>query len=305
MRAGCVRPAVHIPVHDVRAPVCGMLPKHWHVPCARDVWDAPATYARTVCVGRAGRSRNVCAYRASGTCGTLPHCLHVPCARDVRDAPAISAHSVRGAPATSARTLRVGRVGRSHNVRLYRARGTCETLQQHLHGTCWTCGMLQQHLRLPCVRDVRDDPATSAVVCARDMRDDPATSAVVCTWEIRDDPATSVVVCMWEMRDGPATFAWQKSCIDRSEPEALIPLLAQRRIRIPLPGRSGDSIRYPHTRASGESSTTKHRLLHASGPHPIPPPDDPNGVGKRVKMLVSSLGGHYPLLDCPIDKELV
>ncbi|KZV06851.1 proteasome activator subunit 4 [Dorcoceras hygrometricum] len=30
------------------------------------------------------------------------------------------------------------------------------------------------------------------------------------------------------------------------------------------------------TRASGESSTTKHRLLHASGPHPIPPPDDPN-----------------------------
>ncbi|KZV54094.1 spindle pole body component 110-like [Dorcoceras hygrometricum] len=28
--------------------------------------------------------------------------------------------------------------------------------------------------------------------------------------------------------------------------------------------------------ASGESSTTKHRLLHASGPHPTPPPDDPN-----------------------------
>ncbi|KZV36974.1 hypothetical protein F511_21177 [Dorcoceras hygrometricum] len=27
---------------------------------------------------------------------------------------------------------------------------------------------------------------------------------------------------------------------------------------------------------SGESLTTKHRLLHASGPHPIPPPNDPN-----------------------------
>ncbi|KZV18043.1 hypothetical protein F511_39255 [Dorcoceras hygrometricum] len=33
---------------------------------------------------------------------------------------------------------------------------------------------------------------------------------------------------------------------------------------------------YPHMKASGESSTTKHRLLHASGPHPIPPPNDPN-----------------------------
>ncbi|KZV47801.1 dystroglycan-like [Dorcoceras hygrometricum] len=36
------------------------------------------------------------------------------------------------------------------------------------------------------------------------------------------------------------------------------------------------SIGYPHTKASGKSSTTKHRLLHASGPHPIPTPDDPN-----------------------------
>ncbi|KZV49714.1 hypothetical protein F511_30046 [Dorcoceras hygrometricum] len=36
------------------------------------------------------------------------------------------------------------------------------------------------------------------------------------------------------------------------------------------------SIRYPRMSASGESSTTMHRLLHASGSHPIPPPDDPN-----------------------------
>ncbi|KZV27840.1 very-long-chain 3-oxoacyl-CoA reductase 1-like [Dorcoceras hygrometricum] len=28
--------------------------------------------------------------------------------------------------------------------------------------------------------------------------------------------------------------------------------------------------------ARGESSTTKHQLLHASGPHPTPPPDDLN-----------------------------
>ncbi|KZV31436.1 hypothetical protein F511_39794 [Dorcoceras hygrometricum] len=39
---------------------------------------------------------------------------------------------------------------------------------------------------------------------------------------------------------------------------------------------SSDCIGYPRTMASGESSTTKHRLLHASGPYPIPPPDDPN-----------------------------
>ncbi|KZV50341.1 hypothetical protein F511_35893 [Dorcoceras hygrometricum] len=37
-------------------------------------------------------------------------------------------------------------------------------------------------------------------------------------------------------------------------------------------------------KVSGESSTTKHRLLHASGPHPIPPPNDPKCVGKRVKV---------------------
>ncbi|KZV17070.1 hypothetical protein F511_02986 [Dorcoceras hygrometricum] len=30
--------------------------------------------------------------------------------------------------------------------------------------------------------------------------------------------------------------------------------------------------------ASGESSTTMHRLLHASGSHPIPTPYDPNGI---------------------------
>ncbi|KZV21434.1 hypothetical protein F511_18671 [Dorcoceras hygrometricum] len=36
------------------------------------------------------------------------------------------------------------------------------------------------------------------------------------------------------------------------------------------------SIRYPCTRASGESSTTKHRILHTSRPHPTSPPDDPN-----------------------------
>ncbi|KZV50375.1 nucleic acid binding protein [Dorcoceras hygrometricum] len=38
---------------------------------------------------------------------------------------------------------------------------------------------------------------------------------------------------------------------------------------------SATSIGYPRMSASGESSTTMHRLLHASGSHPIPPPNDP------------------------------
>ncbi|KZV21257.1 hypothetical protein F511_25284 [Dorcoceras hygrometricum] len=37
-----------------------------------------------------------------------------------------------------------------------------------------------------------------------------------------------------------------------------------------------DSIGYPRMRASCEFSTMKHRLLHASRSHPIPPPNDPN-----------------------------
>ncbi|KZV25662.1 hypothetical protein F511_17805 [Dorcoceras hygrometricum] len=36
-----------------------------------------------------------------------------------------------------------------------------------------------------------------------------------------------------------------------------------------------DNIGYPRMSASGESSTTMHRLLHASGSHPIPSPNDP------------------------------
>ncbi|KZV15641.1 hypothetical protein F511_33678 [Dorcoceras hygrometricum] len=42
------------------------------------------------------------------------------------------------------------------------------------------------------------------------------------------------------------------------------------------------SIGYPRMRASGESSTTKYRLLHASGSHPIPPPNDPKLRGRAV-----------------------
>ncbi|KZV40465.1 hypothetical protein F511_35934 [Dorcoceras hygrometricum] len=47
-----------------------------------------------------------------------------------------------------------------------------------------------------------------------------------------------------------------------------------------------DSIGYPRMSASGESSTTMHRLLHASGSHPIPPPNDPK-VFSLITLLAT------------------
>ncbi|KZV20905.1 G-type lectin S-receptor-like serine/threonine-protein kinase [Dorcoceras hygrometricum] len=41
-------------------------------------------------------------------------------------------------------------------------------------------------------------------------------------------------------------------------------------------GLQNHNIGYLRMSASGEFSTTMHRLLHASGSHPIPPPNDPN-----------------------------
>ncbi|KZV18952.1 hypothetical protein F511_03468 [Dorcoceras hygrometricum] len=57
---------------------------------------------------------------------------------------------------------------------------------------------------------------------------------------------------------------------------------------IPIRSMTIDSIGYPRMSASGESSTTMHRLLHASGSHPIPMPYDPNDFRKiDVTQLVS------------------
>ncbi|KZV24501.1 hypothetical protein F511_21947 [Dorcoceras hygrometricum] len=55
-----------------------------------------------------------------------------------------------------------------------------------------------------------------------------------------------------------------------------------------------DSIGYPRMSASGESSTTMHRLLHASGSHPIPPPDDPktNQYNQDLRLIHSTNGNH-------------
>ncbi|KZV36182.1 hypothetical protein F511_20081 [Dorcoceras hygrometricum] len=57
---------------------------------------------------------------------------------------------------------------------------------------------------------------------------------------------------------------------------------------------TSDSIGYPRMKASGESSTTKHRLLHASGPYPIPPPNGPktNQYNQDLGLIHSTNGNH-------------
>ncbi|KZV16321.1 hypothetical protein F511_10273 [Dorcoceras hygrometricum] len=59
------------------------------------------------------------------------------------------------------------------------------------------------------------------------------------------------------------------------------------------------SIGYPRMSASGESSTTMHRLLHASGSHPIPPPNDPktNQYNQDLGLIHSTNGNHLESLN--------
>ncbi|KZV39986.1 hypothetical protein F511_21045 [Dorcoceras hygrometricum] len=54
------------------------------------------------------------------------------------------------------------------------------------------------------------------------------------------------------------------------------------------------SIGYPRMSASGESSTTMHRLLHASGSHPIPTPYEPktNQYNQDLGLIHSTNGNH-------------
>ncbi|KZV42832.1 hypothetical protein F511_25176 [Dorcoceras hygrometricum] len=54
------------------------------------------------------------------------------------------------------------------------------------------------------------------------------------------------------------------------------------------------SIGYPRMSASGESSTTMHGILHASGSHPIPTPYDPktNQYNQDLRLIHSTNGNH-------------
>ncbi|KZV47749.1 hypothetical protein F511_41133 [Dorcoceras hygrometricum] len=64
--------------------------------------------------------------------------------------------------------------------------------------------------------------------------------------------------------------------------------------RIASHARPARTIGYPRMSASGESSTTMHRLLHASGSHPIPPPDDhkTNQYNQDLGLIHSTNGNH-------------
>ncbi|KZV17926.1 alpha-taxilin [Dorcoceras hygrometricum] len=58
--------------------------------------------------------------------------------------------------------------------------------------------------------------------------------------------------------------------------------------------RPAHCIGYPRMSASGESSTMMHRLLHASGSHPIPPPNDlkTNQYNQDLGLIHSTNGNH-------------
>ncbi|KZV48729.1 nucleolin-like [Dorcoceras hygrometricum] len=73
-------------------------------------------------------------------------------------------------------------------------------------------------------------------------------------------------------------------------------LTQSRRLVTPSESANGSNIGYPRMRASGESSTTKHRLLHASGSHPIPPPNDPNSstLARDLYTIIPSDSIGYP-----------
>ncbi|KZV39572.1 exportin-1-like [Dorcoceras hygrometricum] len=61
----------------------------------------------------------------------------------------------------------------------------------------------------------------------------------------------------------------------------------------PATRRAINAIGYPRMSASGESSTTMHRLLHASGSHPIPTPYDPNNQYNQDLGLIHSTNGNH------------
>ncbi|KZV39142.1 hypothetical protein F511_29751 [Dorcoceras hygrometricum] len=65
------------------------------------------------------------------------------------------------------------------------------------------------------------------------------------------------------------------------------------------------SIGYPRMSASGESSTTMHRLLHASGSHTIPPPNDPKTTqyNQDLGLIHSTNGNHLEVRTRVFDRS--
>ncbi|KZV55556.1 1,4-dihydroxy-2-naphthoate polyprenyltransferase, chloroplastic [Dorcoceras hygrometricum] len=65
-----------------------------------------------------------------------------------------------------------------------------------------------------------------------------------------------------------------------------------------------NSIGYPCMSASGESSTTMHRLLHASGSHPIPTPYDPNVAAASCHISIAAVSQHNATPKMPTTDRL-
>ncbi|KZV25543.1 hypothetical protein F511_18869 [Dorcoceras hygrometricum] len=64
------------------------------------------------------------------------------------------------------------------------------------------------------------------------------------------------------------------------------------------------SIGYPRMSASGESSTTMHRILHTSGSHPIPTPYDPNWFSKTASHQLTQTSSHTkPAAGYPVARQ--
>ncbi|KZV53090.1 putative LRR receptor-like serine/threonine-protein kinase [Dorcoceras hygrometricum] len=88
--------------------------------------------------------------------------------------------------------------------------------------------------------------------------------------------AQPVRIILWAVADQRVAVAWPSCATSRGRVRAIY------------------SIGYPRMSASGESSTTMHRLLHASGSQPIPPPNDPktNQYNQDLGLIHSTNGNH-------------
>ncbi|KZV14166.1 hypothetical protein F511_44293 [Dorcoceras hygrometricum] len=186
------------------------------------------------------------------------------CATGAHRSGDVIASDVRNGCATSVRMCPRDDFAMSAVTRKVRA-GMRDDQAMSAQRACDKCGMIPQRpphnahgkyagLSSNVRRNMRDVNAGRSrnvrrIVRTGNMRDDPEMSSATYVQEMLDDPTTSVWRATGQARRStlPEFFflknrffdaIWQKSCIDRSEPEAMIPLLPQRWIRIPLPRHS-------------------------------------------------------------------
>ncbi|KZV53059.1 hypothetical protein F511_31487 [Dorcoceras hygrometricum] len=129
-----------------------------------------------------------------------------------------------------------------------------------------------------CLKDNSDDPSYSQLDDSDNLKTELMEHCDVLSMQMDIDLVIYRTILV-------RTFQVVTICrVDKSE--ILVVLIS--------PHYSKHSIGYPRMSASGESSTTMHRLLHASGPHPIPPPNDPktNQYNQDLGLIHSTNGNH-------------